>query len=153
MPKTQHARFGHAAPNRSIPWDLAADVRVLGAIKRIRPDRVRFYTRWEPASPWWRLSRPLVGLIGNRPPTKTFGVPLRHFAHRADVLRLQVLLDQGGICPDTESLLHCLRDDLLDHEAVTEPSRGAHRAGRLPASLGRHTRRTGSTRGSGPGSA
>ncbi|WP_198669012.1 glycosyltransferase family 32 protein [Elioraea thermophila] len=118
IPKTLHLCFGLAPRNPNIMWDLAAHVCVRSAIERIRPDRVRFYTNWEPTGPWWRLTRPLVEVVKTEAPTEIFGVPLRHYAHRADVLRLQVLLEQGGIYLDSDVFVHRSFDDLLDHDVV-----------------------------------
>jgi len=59
-----------------------------------------------------------VTAVLTKPPTEVFGRPLRHFAHRADVLRLLALRRQGGIYLDMDTL--CLKpfSDLLEYPCV-----------------------------------
>jgi len=118
IPKILHLTFGLAPPNPNLPWDLAAHVCVMSAIARIRPDHVRFYLTWEPKGPWWTLTRRHVDVVAVPPVTEVFGNPLTHPAHRADVLRLRVLLEHGGIYLDTDVFVHRDFDDLLDHDVV-----------------------------------
>ena len=51
-------------------------------------------------------------------PAEIFGRTLHHYAHRADVLRLSVLKEEGGIYLDIDTI--CLRPftDLLGHSCV-----------------------------------
>ncbi len=51
-------------------------------------------------------------------PTQIFGRPLTHVAHRADVVRLQKLIEHGGIYLDADVLVQRDFDDLLDYPAV-----------------------------------
>src|SRR6185436_7511775 len=51
-------------------------------------------------------------------PTAIFGNPLRHPAHRADVVRLEKLLEHGGIYLDCDMLVRKSFDDLLGHSVV-----------------------------------
>ena len=51
-------------------------------------------------------------------PREIFGRPLKSVAHRADVVRLQKLLEHGGIYLDAGVLVQRSFDDLLDHSTV-----------------------------------
>ena len=51
-------------------------------------------------------------------PREIFGNPLFHVAHRSDVLRLQKLIEHGGIYLDTDVFVHRDFDDLLNNSVV-----------------------------------
>ncbi|HXB52909.1 MAG TPA: glycosyltransferase, partial [Rhizomicrobium sp.] len=73
---------------------------------------------YEPSGPWWELSRPLVMVVPIKAPREIFGRPLCHVAHQSDVVRLQKLIEHGGIYLDADVLVHRSFDDLLGHSAV-----------------------------------
>jgi hypothetical protein len=56
----------------------------------------------------------LVTEVKVQAPREIFGNPLLHVAHKADVLRLQKLIELGGIYLDVDVLVHRDFDDLLD---------------------------------------
>ena len=51
-------------------------------------------------------------------PREIFGRPLDRVAHRADVVRLQKLIEHGGIYLDADVLVQRSFDDLLNHRTV-----------------------------------
>ena len=51
-------------------------------------------------------------------PTEVFGNPLSHFAHKADVLRLRILLETGGIYLDLDTICQRPFTPLLDGQVV-----------------------------------
>jgi hypothetical protein len=83
-----------------------------------RPDRIHFHCRYEPHGLWWDRIRPHLTLhrIGEAPQAPV--VPLRDesaearliresgwlYAHEADFVRLNVLLESGGIYADMDTL-------------------------------------------------
>jgi len=83
-----------------------------------RPERIYLHYQHECSGPWWEKARELVTLRKTEAPTEVFGRPIAHFAHRTDVLRLQLLQEEGGIYLDIDTL--CLRPftDLLVHPCV-----------------------------------
>lgn len=91
-----------------------------------RPERIYFHYQHACTGPWWEKAAEMVTLNRVEPPQEIFGRKLRHFAHRSDVLRLQMLLEHGGIYMDIDTL--CLRPftPLLDHPCVMawQSSRG-----------------------------
>jgi len=93
-------------------------VCVKSAIEQIRPHNVLVHCEYEPTGPWWELTRPLVTLNKIVAPCEIFGNPLRHVAHRADVVRLEMLLRDGGIYLDADVFVHRDFDDLLTHRTV-----------------------------------
>lgn len=67
---------------------------------------------------YWNGLVPTVELCPVSPPEEFAGVQLDSYQYKADVLRLQILQDQGGIYLDLDVI--CLKsfDDLLDHDCV-----------------------------------
>lgn len=55
-----------------------------------------------PTGPWWDLIRPHLTLIKTQVPDSIYGRPLKHFAHKADVLRLLAMKYSGGIYLDID---------------------------------------------------
>jgi hypothetical protein len=118
IPKVLHYVFGMASDFGGKPWSLVHHVCLKSAIERIAPERVFLYYEFEPSGPWWDLSRPLVTLVRIEAPQEIFGRPLSHVAHRSDVVRLQKLIEHGGIYLDADVLVQRSFDDLLTHSAV-----------------------------------
>ena len=118
IPKTLHYCFGLSSDFGGKPWSLVHYACLRSAIERIRPRDVFFYCEHEPEGPWWELARRLVNVKKIFAPREVFGNPLRHPAHRADVVRLEKLLNVGGIYLDTDVFVHRSYDDLLRHSAV-----------------------------------
>jgi len=83
-----------------------------------RPQRIYLHYQHACSGPWWDKACELVTLRPTTAPTSIFGRPLNHFAHRADVLRLLRLQEEGGIYLDIDTL--CLRPftDLLTQQCV-----------------------------------
>ena len=107
-----------AGGKRGRGWGLVDYVCVRSAVDRIRPDAVSFYLDGEPSGPWWELTRPLVDLVSTEAPTQVFGNAVTHLAHKADVIRLERLIQHGGIYLDTDVLVHRSFDPLLDNSVV-----------------------------------
>jgi hypothetical protein len=118
IPKLLHLCFGFAPDFGGKPWSLVHYACLRSALERIRPDRALLYHEFEPAGPWWDLTRPLLDIVNVSAPRSAFGNPLVHPAHRADVFRLETLLRHGGIYLDCDVFVHRAFDDLLHHATV-----------------------------------
>ena len=83
-----------------------------------RPEQIYLHYRHECSGPWWENACELATLRKAEAPTEIFGRPIQHYAHQADVLRLLVLKQEGGIYLDIDTI--CLRPftDLLGHPCV-----------------------------------
>lgn len=68
------------------------------------PEIINFYYDEEPSGKWWELAKPLVQEIKIKAPDEIFGTPIKHLAHKSDVVRLQVLIEDGGIYCDTDTI-------------------------------------------------
>jgi len=82
------------------------------------PDQVFLYYEFEPSGPWWELSRELITPVRIEAPRSIFGRQLTHVAHRSDVVRLQKLIEHGGIYLDADVFVQRSFDDLLNHQTV-----------------------------------
>jgi hypothetical protein len=91
---------------------------VKSAIERIKPDRAFLYYEFEPNGDWWDETKKLLTPVQIRAPRQIFGNPLNHPAHRADVVRLETLLQHGGIYLDADVMVHESFDSLLDNSVV-----------------------------------
>ena len=118
VPKILHYTFGMASDFGGKPWSLVHYACLKSAVKRITPDQVFLYCEFEPSGPWWELSRELITLVRIEAPREIFGRPLAHVAHRSDVVRLQKLIEHGGIYLDADVLVQRDFDDLLNHQTV-----------------------------------
>jgi SAM-dependent methyltransferase len=118
IPKILHYTFGMAKDFGGKPWSLVHHACLKSAVERIKPEKVFFYYEFEPSGPWWALSRSLITPIEIKAPREIFGKPLIHVAHRSDVVRLQKLLEHGGIYLDADVLVQRNFDDLLNESTV-----------------------------------
>jgi hypothetical protein len=91
---------------------------IKSALEVNRPERIYLHYQHECSGPWWKKACELVTLRKTEAPTEILGRKLVHFAHRADVLRLSVLKEIGGIYLDIDTI--CLRPftDLLGYPCV-----------------------------------
>ncbi|HSH41782.1 MAG TPA: glycosyltransferase [Arenicellales bacterium] len=98
-----------------------------------RPESIHFHYHYEPYGPWWERIRPHLTLHRVDPVSfvarseaywehqegtfiKQAGLD---YAHQSDFIRLQVLLEQGGVYADIDTLfINPLPDELYRHEFV-----------------------------------
>src|SRR5437588_4669094 len=118
IPKVLHYCFGMSSDFGGKPWSLIHHVCLASAVQRIKPDNVFFYHEYEPTGPWWELSKALVQPVKITAPAEVFGKPLLHVAHKSDLVRLQKLIEHGGIYLDADVLVQRSFDDLLQFPAV-----------------------------------
>jgi len=118
IPNVIHFFFGFAPDFGGKPFSLVHYLAVKSAYIVNQPDSINFYCQYEPQGEWWEKTKRYVNVVRIDPPEEVFGVRLYHFAHKADVLRLQILIEQGGIYLDMDVI--CLRPfiPLLGHSFV-----------------------------------
>jgi hypothetical protein len=100
------------------PFGFLEYLAIKSAIDLNQPDAVFFHHKYLPSGTWWESIRPLLTLVAVDPPTEIFGNRIWHHAHQADVIRLNALIEHGGIYLDIDTL--CVRsfDDLRGHKCV-----------------------------------
>ena len=118
IPKVLHYCFGMTRDFGGKPWSLVHYACLRSAVERLRPEKVFLYFEYEPTGPWWNLTREMVTPVAVKAPRAIFGNPVNHPAHRADIVRLEKLLEVGGIYLDADVFVHRDFDDLLHHSTV-----------------------------------
>lgn len=108
IPSLYHLiRFSEKTELETRPFGLIEYLAVRSCAQVNRPGLIRFYCDKEPWGAWWELAKPHVEVVWMRPPASTHGIALSHAAHQADVARLEILLEHGGIYLDLDVM--CLR--------------------------------------------
>lgn len=102
-----HYVFGMARDFGGKPWSYVHYLSVATAVAVNKPDEVVFWHDHEPHGRWWDATKPLVTLRQIKAPDTIFDRPLVHPAHKADVVRLQALIDEGGVYLDAD--VWCLK--------------------------------------------
>ena len=105
VPRIVHFIFGLAADFGGKPFGLVHHLVVKAAVRSVAPNVTYFHHAHVPSGYWWEQTRPLLALRRVKPPTSIFGNIVRRFAHQADVLRLELLLQFGGVYLDLDVLL------------------------------------------------
>ena len=92
------------APGYTFTW--VAYVAVLSAHRAHRPEVVFLHHRYPPKGRWWQLlkAQPWVRIVrhGDETARTADGRCIAHYAHRADLLRLEVLRRHGGLYLDAD---------------------------------------------------
>jgi glycosyl transferase-like sugar-binding protein len=88
-----------------LEFSLVSYLAIRSAAAVNRPDELILYCDRSPTGPWWDAASPYVTkVVRVDPPDSIGGVPVVHPAHRADLIRLDVLLEAGGIYLDLDVL-------------------------------------------------
>lgn len=72
-----------------------------------RPDAINFYYQQEPTGYWWEVAAKHLNAIRYEPRFAVGGRALVHPAHQADLARLEILYEYGGIYLDLDTI--CVR--------------------------------------------
>jgi Glycosyltransferase sugar-binding region containing DXD motif len=115
IPNILHFVFGMAADFGGMPFSLVHYLSIKSAVIVNRPDIVYFHYQYEPEGEWWLKAKELVTLKKITAPKNFLGNELCHVAHKADVVRLQVLKETGGIYLDLDTISIRPLTDLLEY--------------------------------------
>lgn len=69
-----------------------------------KPEKIFFHYNLEPSGKWWERAKPLLTMNKIEPPEEIFGRKLLHPAHKADVIRLRMLKEFGGVYLDMDTI-------------------------------------------------
>src|SRR6516165_46657 len=116
IPKTLHFCFGFSTVGGD--WSLVHYACIKSALGHIKPEQATLYFEYSPNGPFWERTQKIINCERIRAPREIFGKHLAHYAHRADVFRLEKLLEVGGIYLDCDVLVHRDFDDLLQRSSV-----------------------------------
>jgi GR25 family glycosyltransferase involved in LPS biosynthesis len=115
--------------------DVWVYISVLSAAINTEPDAIRWHHRALPQGPWWDCTRPLLtSLDVVDDVTSIHGQPFPTLseAHKSDIIRLQVLMREGGIYLDTDALVLRSFDPLRTRNAVSLAKDGAVPDDKIP---------------------
>ncbi len=90
------------------------------AIKVNKPEKVYFYYNHEPYGYWWDKIKKSIILEKINPPQTIFKNRLQHYAHQADIIRLQKLYERGGIYLDIDTICVNSFSNLLHYDFVMD---------------------------------
>lgn len=99
IPNHIHFIFGLHPNFGGKPFSFVHYLAVRSAVVVNKPDRITIHFRHEPSGPWWERIKPRVNCSRI---VMTSGRSL-HFAHEADLLRLEILMSEGGIYLDADT--------------------------------------------------
>jgi len=109
IPRVYHFIFGLKPQTEA--FHLLYYLCLTSCLEVNRPDALVFHYHHEPFGPWWERIRPRLQLRRVAPNAFVEGfayadptVARYRYAHAADFLRLQILLEEGGIYADIDSL-------------------------------------------------
>lgn len=104
IPNKFHFIYGFAPDFGGKPFGLVHYLAMKSAIVENNPDEVFFYYMYEPETEWFKKIKPYLSLVKINAPETVFGNPLCHVAHQADLVRLLVLYEFGGIYMDLDTI-------------------------------------------------
>lgn len=99
-------------------FDLYRYIAIKSAYEVNNPDKIYFYYYYEPYGYWWNKIKPLLTLEKIELHNEIYGNKLYHYAHKADVIRLQKLIEHGGIYLDMDTICLCPFTHLLEYDFV-----------------------------------
>lgn len=112
VPRIIHFVFGLSPDFGGKPFNLMHQIAVRSAHDRIKPEQIFFHYRHEPSNALFDEVKGLLTLVPL--PPRDADMPT-HFAHQADIIRLDALYEQGGIYLDLDTITVDSFDPLLQH--------------------------------------
>ncbi|ACB93746.1 glycosyltransferase [Beijerinckia indica] len=107
LPKLIHFVFGMQPDLGDKPFGFVHYMAIKSAHDLHPECRLIFWYAYEPCSAYWDAVKDLVEPAHIYAPEMIFGRPIRHYAHKADVVRMAVLCRYGGIYLDLDTI--CVR--------------------------------------------
>jgi hypothetical protein len=118
VPKVIHFIFGLLPDFGGKPFNIMHSIAVLSAVEKIKPEQIIFHYSHLPDTAYFELVKSHLTLNKVQVPEYINGRKLTHFAHKADVLRMQLLQKFGGIYLDLDTITVASFDHLLE-DSVT----------------------------------
>lgn len=91
---------------------------VLSAKLINNPTAIYFYYSGDIKGKWWEETKKLVIPIHKTPPTTFRGKRITQPAHQSDIVRLEILLEMGGVYLDLDTCCHKNWSHLLGYDCV-----------------------------------
>lgn len=130
VPKIVHYIFGLDQDFGGKEFGFIHFVSIYLTFKIIKPDEIFFHYRYLPQyNRWWNLASPFVTAVPARDLSTYKGISITQPFHRADILRLEILLKHGGIYLDLDVIPLRPFDALLTGSNVVMGWEGGTRSG------------------------
>ncbi len=104
VPNILHFVFGMAPDFGGKPFSLVHYLSVRSAVSLTNPHAADFHYEYEPPGEWWERAKSFLTLNRVNAPERILGNELKHVAHKADVVRLRMLKQHGGIYLDLDTI-------------------------------------------------
>jgi hypothetical protein len=104
IPNIFHFIYGFNKNDSIKPFPLAYYLAIRSAAEINKPEEILFHYQYEPVGEYWEAVKPYLTLNMLTAPDQFMGRSLFHFAHQADVIRLQTLYNTGGIYLDLDTI-------------------------------------------------
>jgi hypothetical protein len=110
--------FVYGFKEQSSEFDVTKYIAIMSAYHLNKPDKIYFHYKFSPYGPLWDKVKPYLTLMPTDPPETIFGKKVNRYAHKADIVRLNVLNEMGGIYMDIDTV--CLRpiNELMKYDFV-----------------------------------
>lgn len=116
IPKIVHYVWVNKEP---APLPIFAYVSVEATLEVVKPDAIYFHAHTQPIGEWWERIKDSVTLkVIAQIPTSIFGRPIEVREHVADVVRLEVIREYGGIYMDLDIIPLKSFDSYLQNDMV-----------------------------------
>jgi len=102
------------------PFGFIHYASIQSAVQILRPKEIQFHYHHRPTGWWFERAQEIDGfkLVKERDVTEIYGRAVKHFAHKADIIRLEALRDYGGIYLDLDVFVVRNFDSLLNLDVV-----------------------------------
>lgn len=94
-------------------------IAILAANRFVKPEKIYFWHDNLPVGKYWEETKRRVNnlyLVHRERPTEIYGRPVKVIEHCSDIVRLEVLLEYGGMYFDTDSVVVNPIDTLLKYD-------------------------------------
>jgi len=118
IPNQFHFVFGLKEDFGGKPFNILHYLAIKSAYDLNKPDAMYFYYTYEPSGEYWDKAKSYLTLVQVEAPTEIFGNPITHVAHKADIIRLQALYENGGIYMDMDTICVKSFEPLLNEKTV-----------------------------------
>jgi len=120
IPSILHYVFGMAPDFGGKPFGFIHYASMQSAVQILRPKEIQFHYHHRPTGWWFERAQEIDGfkLVKERDVTEIYGRAVKHFAHKADIIRLEALRDYGGIYLDLDVFVVRNFDSLLNLDVV-----------------------------------
>jgi hypothetical protein len=124
IPRVYHFVFG--LRKQVEPFSLAYYLCLESCRKLNQPEKIYFYYHYEPYGPYWEAIRPILTLewVPLNPLVEEYkyreaGLSPFRYAHHSDFVRMEKLVERGGVYADIDTLfLNPIPDELFDKSFV-----------------------------------